>query len=118
MTKPNFNMLPTTKLMAVLNEFRNYDPEMQIQTLMTFLFVSSRPENEPPTIKDCAEAVGIAQSSASRNVAALASINRHHESGHQLLHTFENPMRRTQKLVVLTPRGKKLLESVEKMMSN
>ena len=56
-------------LMHVLEEFRKLDPDLPIQYALSFLTLA---ENEGMSMRELAERLGIAQSSASRNVAALS----------------------------------------------
>jgi len=71
---------------------------------------------EPMPMSELSVAVGIAQSSVSRNVAALSSWSRHHEKGHELLRAYEDPMNRRRKLVELTPKGKAVKSRLDKLL--
>jgi DNA-binding MarR family transcriptional regulator len=88
-----------------LEEFRKLDPEIPTQTVNTFLYVAS---HEGCTMKDIADALGVAQSTMSRNIAALDKINRHHQPGFDLVRAVEDPSERRRKIVTLTPRGRQL----------
>lgn len=95
----------------VLSLFQLIDPEMPIQMLKTYALVAlSHPE--PVTMTELGAALGLAQSSISRNVAALSDWNRHHVVGHDLITAKENLMDRRQKLVTLTIKGQKLREQI------
>ena len=63
-------------------------------------------------MSEMADVLGLAQSSVSRNVAALSDWNRHRTTGHDLVSARENPMDRRQKLVTLTAKGIKLREQM------
>lgn len=108
--------LAINKLMMFIEEFRKLDPEMPLQMAQTFLYVSTKPEDNPPTVKDVAGYLGVSQASASRNVMALTDVSRHRREGHDLLRTSENPLNRTQKLIEVTPKGKRVLSSILKIM--
>ncbi len=89
--------------------FRTLDPEIQAQGLSTFLTIAMS-DPVPISMRDLAEAVGIAQSSCSRNVASLGQIHRHGRPGHQLVESYEDPMDRRNKLVKLTPKGRRFAQ--------
>ena len=59
-------------------------------------------------MKELADALGVAQSTMSRNVAYLDRINRHHQPGLDLVRATEDPAERRRKIVTLTPRGRQL----------
>lgn len=93
------------RLFKAIEEFRKLDPEIPSQTINTFLYVAA---NEGCTMKDIASALGVAQSTMSRNVANLDKINRHHQPGLDLVRAVEDPAERRRKIVTLTPRGRQL----------
>ena len=101
-------------IITVLNHFAVLDQEMPIQQLRVYVEVALR-DPEPTPMSELSIAVGIAQSSASRNVAALSNWNRHHNKGHDLLRAYEDPMNRRRKLVELTPKGRALKARLEKL---
>ena len=89
--------------------FRTLDPEIQAQGLSTFLVIAMN-DPDPISMRVLADRVGIAQSSCSRNVAALGQIHRHGRPGHQLVESYEDPMDRRTKLVKLTPKGRRFAQ--------
>lgn len=89
--------------------FRTLDPEIQAQGLSTFLVIAMS-DPEPISMRVLADRVGIAQSSCSRNVAALGKIHRHGRPGHQLVESYEDSMDRRTKLVKLTPKGRRFAQ--------
>ena len=105
------------KLVLVLKAFQDLDPEMQIPTMLSYLYPCMQNPNKPLTIKQVAMKSGVKQSSASRNVMAFTEVSRHRKEGHGLLKTEENPMFRTEKLITLTDDGEnfknKLIEILE-----
>lgn len=108
--------LAINKLISFIEEFRKLDPEMPLQMAQTFLFVSTKPDDNLASVKDVADHLGVSQASASRNVMALTDVSRHRRDGHDLLRTFENPVNRTQKLIEVTPKGKRVLSTIFKIM--
>ncbi len=101
--------------LQVLNEFRKIDPEMPIQVATVFLEVANN--NGAIAMTDLGERVGIAQSSVSRNVAALGKVNRFHQPGHDLLEAKEDPMERRRKLVDLTMKGKRVVQTIVEVIN-
>lgn len=95
----------------VLSLFQIIDPEMPIQMVKTYVQVALA-HPEPALMSEMADVLGLAQSSVSRNVAALSDWNRHRVTGHDLVSARENPMDRRQKLVTLTAKGIKLREQM------
>ena len=65
-------------LMHVLEEFRKLDPDLPIQYALSFLTLA---QNEGMSMRELAERLGIAQSSASRNVAALEQMAQLRQAG-------------------------------------
>jgi len=109
--------LKLNRLMRVVEEFRKLDPEMPAQTILAFLFIAERNAAEVPvTVKDVGDYLGLSSASASRNVAALSKISRHRTSGHDLIMAYENPERRIEKFIKLTPKGKRVIDSIGELL--
>jgi len=89
-------------LQAALNELRELDPWMGLQTMETFLVVAMKPGL---TMQEIAEATGLAQSSCSRNVALLSKWHRLGKAGADLVVTYEDPTERRRKIVFLNEKG-------------
>lgn len=92
-------------LVRVLEAFRLLDPDLPIQYALSFLTIA---QNEGLSIRDLSEHLGIAQSSASRNVAALSKWHSFGKEGHDLVQAEEDPRERRRKIVTLTPKGRAL----------
>lgn len=99
-------------LFKAIEEFRKLDPEIPSQTVNTYLYVAS---HEGCTMKDIAEALGVAQSTMSRNISTLDKINRHHQPGLNLVNAVEDPNERRRKIVTLTPRGRQLMARLNEL---
>lgn len=97
-------------MVAAIEEFRKLNPEMQAQTLLTFCAVASR-EGEV-AMKDIERMTGMSGASTSRNIAALGPYHRKGQPGMDLVVAFENPMDRREKLLKLTPKGRRVAESI------
>lgn len=92
-------------LVRVLEAFRLLDPDLPIQYALSFLTIA---QNEGMSIRDLSERLGIAQSSASRNVAALSKWHSFGKEGHDLVQAEEDPRERRRKIVTLTAKGRAL----------
>ncbi|MEM7444597.1 MAG: MarR family winged helix-turn-helix transcriptional regulator [Pseudomonadota bacterium] len=101
------------RLMRAMEVFRELDPDMPIQYALSFLTLARNPGL---SIRDLSERLGIAQSSASRNVAALSEWHSFRKPGHNLVQAKEDPRERRRKIVSLTRKGKALLVRLEAVM--
>lgn len=97
------------KGLRFVEEFRKIDPEMQLQTVATFMSVAVQPGI---TMKELADRLGISQASCSRNVAALSKWHRMSRPGHDLVEAVEDPAERRRKIVHLTPKGKRIAQTI------
>ena len=86
---------------------------MPIQYALSFLTLARNPGL---SIRDLSERLGIAQSSASRNVAALSEWHSFRKPGHDLIQANEDPRERRRKIVTLTRNGEALLARLEAVM--
>lgn len=100
-----------TKVMAA---FRALDPDLPIQYALSFLTIA---ENEGLSIGELAERLGIAQSSASRNVAALSRWHSFGKAGLDLVQAVEDPSERRRKVVTLTDRGRAFLDTLASIVT-
>lgn len=106
--------LELVKAIRLIEEFRKLDSEMQAQTMLTLLYIAQRNDQQiPVTVKEVGEFLGITSASASRNIAALSKFSRHNKAGHDLINTYENPERRIEKFIELTPKGKRVTETIK-----
>lgn len=102
------------RLARVLEEFRALDPDMPIQYALSFLTVV---EEEGLSLRDLSARLGIAQSSASRNVAALGEWHSFRKPGLHLVEAREDPRERRRKIVTLTAKGRALAARLDAMMA-
>jgi DNA-binding MarR family transcriptional regulator len=101
-------------VIRVLEAFRTFDPDMPIQYALSFLTLA---QNEGLSMGDLAHRLGIAQSSASRNVAALSKWHSFGKPGHDLVEAREDPRERRRKIISLTPAGRRLIEALRDIVS-
>jgi DNA-binding MarR family transcriptional regulator len=101
-------------VIRVLEEFRRFDPDMPIQYALSFLTIA---QNEGLSMGDLAQRLGIAQSSASRNIAALSRWHSFGKDGHDLVEALEDPRERRRKIVSLTSRGHSLVAGLRALVS-
>jgi len=101
-------------VIRVLEAFRRFDPDMPIQYALSFLTIA---QHEGLSMGDLAQRLGIAQSSASRNIAALSRWHSFGKAGHDLVEALEDPRERRRKIVSLTPRGHRLIEALRALVA-
>ena len=100
-------------LIDTIEQFRTLDADMPTQTLLAFLYTKVlQEENEHATVRQIAGKLHTTSSSASRNILAHTTINRHRKEGTGLVETYENPMKRNEKIIRMTPKGERFLSSV------
>jgi DNA-binding MarR family transcriptional regulator len=102
-----------SKVWRVIEEFRKLDPELPSQTINTFMYVAM---HEGCTMKQLSEALGVAQSTMSRNVSALSKLHRLGKPGLDVVKSEIDPYERRRRIVTLTPRGRKLLAEVSSIL--
>lgn len=101
------------KLIRAVEEFRKFDPEMPVQTVLTFLYTARLSgKSDGVSIKDIGTALEVSSAAASRNVSKLTEHGVKSQGGHGLLKTAEDPMFRVRKRIELTPKGKRVLETI------
>lgn len=99
----------------VLEAFRTLDPDLPIQYALSFITIA---QNEGMSIGELAERLGIAQSSASRNVAALSRWHSFGKAGFDLVQAQEDPRERRRKVVTLTEKGRGFIDSLRAIVSD
>lgn len=99
----------------VLEAFRTLDPDLPIQYALSLMTIA---QNEGMSIGELAERLGIAQSSASRNVAALSRWHSFGKAGLDLVSAQEDPRERRRKVVALTDKGRAFLEALRGIVND
>ena len=103
------------KFINQLEELRKFDSEMQLQTVLTFLYVVKHEmDSEGISIKDLANTLGISSAAASRNVTKLSKATAGNSKGLGLLVAREDPMYRVRKTVHTTALGKRVANDLFK----
>lgn len=103
-----------TTVVHVLEAFRKLDPDLPIQYALSFMTIA---QSEGISIGELADRLGIAQSSASRNVAALSKWHSFGKAGLDLVQAQEDPRERRRKIVTLTDQGRAFLEELRAIVS-
>lgn len=111
-SEPADAALPT--LIRVLEAFRTLDPDLPIQYALSFLTLA---QNEGLSMGELAQRLAIAQSSASRNIAALSEWHSFGKPGLGLVEAREDPRERRRKLVSLTAKGHAFLHRLTALMA-
>jgi DNA-binding MarR family transcriptional regulator len=97
------------KLLSVLEVFRKIDRDMPLQQVVLFL---AAVRNEGMTLTEICRKFDLAQSTASRNLAILAGLDKRYPNLKALVRLYENPMHRSSKVIEATPEGRVVLNSI------
>jgi DNA-binding MarR family transcriptional regulator len=98
------------RLESFLSQIRVLDDAMPVQQLACFLAIAHR---EGQSIVELSRSLGLAQSSASRNVSSLSDWDWEKRPGLDLVETKVDPLELRKKQVVLTSKGRRLVEQIE-----
>lgn len=97
---------------ALINEietFADIDPEMQIATMLTFLYVARRGTCNQ---KDIELELGMSNAAASRNVSYWSDFKIRNRPGLGFIRREEDPMDRRYKVLTLTDKGKAFYQRI------
>lgn len=99
-----------SKVALLIAAIRKIDAEMPLGQVMFFITVA---QNEGKSLKEIAERCELLMPSASRYMASLMFIVGSRQTGGvSLIHAIDNPIDRRQKIITLTPAGRKLVEGL------
>ncbi len=104
----SLNALKLGDVKRLITSFRLLNPEMQAQ-MMDVLIEVAMAHPDPLSMIELTHKTMLAQSSVSRNVAALGKYDRKGAPGMGMVRAFENPEDRRYKLVSLTNRGERFI---------
>jgi DNA-binding MarR family transcriptional regulator len=91
------------KMLSLIKAFRDVDPEFPIQQAETLLWIALRPG---VSVQELCNLTGMAQSSVSRNVAALGHIHRKGEPGYDMIDAQKDPQNPRRLIMFLTQKGR------------
>jgi DNA-binding MarR family transcriptional regulator len=100
---------PLMRMYEAVQMFRELDSEIQAQAMSLFLCVA---ENPGITMQKAAKLLAVSQSSISRNAMLLSRLRRDRKPGLELLETRDNPDNLREKMMELTPKGKRLASQI------
>lgn len=113
-------------LLRAVEEFRKLDPVMPAQMIAHFLIIADRCDAvsdrsfDHLSMKELSNLTGMSQSSTSRIVQYFGKVWKTSKegsvSGLDLVEAYENPEERRQKLVRLTPKGKRIAQSLREII--
>lgn len=109
------NGLRTLALAVAL--FRDLDPIIPASTVLCFLHIAAAP-NGDIHMRELQDALGIASSSTSRNVAYLSETHRLGRPGLDLVENYIDPLDGRYKRVRLKPRGRTMALRLQQLMDN
>ena len=98
------------KVEEIIKKISELDSEMPLGQIKFFLAVA---KNEGSSLRDITAQCGLLMGTASRYMANLMFIPKYRQNaGVSLIHAYDNPVDRRQKVIVLTPAGKSLVEGL------
>lgn len=106
-------------LIQAVEEFRKYDPKMELGQLLIYLHTAVRPGIKMTELEAL---VGLSSSAVSRNVQALSRVSYQRDTegkprpGHDLVTQLSDPLDSRAKLVAPTRRGVMLAEKVSTIL--
>ncbi len=107
-------LLALNTLSSALQAFKEFteDPDVQIQTLQTFLIIATKGN---PGLTELARQIGLGTSAISRNLKKLCEVPRGQE-GYGLITMKLHPLDNRRKIVMLTARGHELVRHIEEAL--
>lgn len=107
--KSKFDLVSLHRLALILDEFRKVYPEMPMQMAASLLTVAANPGL---TVTDVAKAAGNTLSSTSRHMEVLGPYNETKKMGLGIIEYSYDAADRRRKVVVLTPAGERIFNSL------
>lgn len=102
-----------SKLSAALGLFRVLDEGIEVARVEVFLFVA---RSGDCTMQELSEGLTLSQASCSRNVAALAEVNRQKQPGLGLLEKYQDPIEPRRFRIRLTIKGRQMVRTINQAM--
>lgn len=109
MSTPNPKVSKLQELIKVVDHFRTLDAEYPSQLIALVLQVATSPGQ---TMSTLAERTGMSVPSVSRNVERSGKRWGMNRQGEDLLEAEENPENRREKLVKLSPKGERFIQTL------
>lgn len=102
-----------TKIRGIFSAFQAIHDTMPIQIASTFLTVA---QYEGRSLKEYCDLAGVAQSTMSRHLLDLGERNRQKQPGFMLVEQKPDPQDLRRNVYRLTPRGRKLVDTIAAVM--
>lgn len=109
MTENNPYAAVSKALVRALGRLRDRHADMTLQQAMTFFLVA---QNPGITQRAIYETLGTNDSVASRTVAILSDVGSRNTPGLDLIEVKINPQDRRERILRLTPKGKRLMDDI------
>lgn len=103
------------RLVAVIDEFRKLDPDMQLPMMASFFLVVLK---DGVSRTEVMERLNVAGSTATRNLMGLMAKGRLGKPGHGLVSQTVNPEERRWRMHSLTPEGEAFLRRILAIMAS
>lgn len=105
------------KLMNTIGEATGHE-DISLHQIKALLYVALKDsQNDPPESREVAKALGLSTSGVSRAVASLGEYGRGKRAGLGLLHASPDLQDRRRKPLMLTKRGRQVIEQITKEMT-
>lgn len=95
--------------------FRDLDPNVPASTVLCYLHIAAAPQGDIH-MRELQDALGVASSSTSRNVAYLSETHRLGKPGLDLVENYYDPLDGRYKRVRLKPKGRTLAVRLQQLM--
>jgi DNA-binding MarR family transcriptional regulator len=102
-----------TRFLGAVELFRSLDQEIPGQTIVAFLTIASHPGI---TVSELGDRLGMAHSTASRQVFTLSKVKTFNQPGYGLVESIENPRNRRERNIHLTSQGERFLNSIKSLL--
>lgn len=97
-------------LIREVEGFASIDPEMQLNTMLTFLYIARR---GVCIQQDIERELGLSNATASRNVSYWTAQKAYNKPGVGFVERMEDPKDRRQRLLRLTKEGKAFFDRIQ-----
>ncbi|TWH35616.1 MULTISPECIES: hypothetical protein [unclassified Aminobacter] len=113
MIETNVNAHALSVLIEALRKFNQFDPKMQVSTVLTFLEIAKADmKGEPCTNTDVEKRVGLHSGTASRNIYYWADGHKEMKGGYDLVDVTVSREDRRKRLLSLNPKGRALANQI------
>ncbi len=100
-------------VMSALYRFNQFDPKMQVSTILTFLEIAAAEQRgDQISVQDIERKVGMLSGTSTRNVYYWGDGHKDMRGGHQMIKIDFDPNDRRRRALSLTAKGKAFLSQL------